>query len=174
MQYTDAGPVLYVSDQSDMSVVDFIRFRSDRSLDVRRIEADDIDDKVERWYSDHARKSDASASKLPEQRPTGSESDSRVVKLINDLINDSIRQKASDIHIEPGEDYVQCRTRIDGVLLNRQQITLDDAPEVISRLKIMSGLDIAGKTTPPGRTYRFQVRAPDGRHSRIGYPDRRR
>ena len=169
MQYSDAGPVLYVSDQSDMSAIDFIRFRSGRGPDVKRITAEEIDDKVERYYGDHTRESDASASQLPDQQPSGLEGDSRVVKLINDLINDSIRQKASDIHIEPGEDYVQCRTRIDGVLLNRQQITLDDAPEVISRIKIMSGLDIAEKRRPQdGRIgFKYEQRMVDIRVSVI-------
>ena len=148
VQNGNADPKLCISDQSDLSVIDFIRFRTGRNLDTNWINPSEVNDRVERYYSDHVKESDADASLPTEHRPTDSESDSRVVKLINDIINDSIRQKASDIHFEPGEQYVQCRARIDGVLLNRRQIKSEDAPEVISRLKIMSGLDIAEKRRP--------------------------
>lgn len=168
-KYGEAGPVLYISDQSDLSAVDFIRFREGHSLDVRRIKANEIDDRVEQHFGTQPKESKGSMSRSPEHHPADSQSDSRVVKLINDIINDGIRQKASDIHFEPNEDYVQCRARIDGVLLNRQQITSEDAPEVISRLKIMSGLDIAEKRRPQdGRIgFKYEHRMVDIRVSII-------
>jgi len=161
--------VLYVSDQTDMSAIDFIRFRSGRSLDVMRLSADDLDDRIKSGSSDQSKPGQRAASPKTEQHTQASDGDSRVVKLINDIINDSIRRKASDVHLEPGEDQVQCRARIDGVLLNSHQITLDDAPEVISRLKIMSGLDIAEKRRPQdGRIgFKYQQRMVDIRVSII-------
>jgi len=71
-----------------------------------------------------------------------------VVKLVNLILMDAIRKQASDIHIEPYEKVMRVRLRIDGVLyeIMRPPLALKNA--VISRLKIMSRLDIAERRMP--------------------------
>ncbi len=79
--------------------------------------------------------------------------DAPVVKLLQSIFEDAMQVKASDIHIEPSEQDLRIRFRIDGIL--RVQTTADRriAPALVSRLKLMSGLDISEKRLPQdGRT----------------------
>ena len=73
---------------------------------------------------------------------------SPIVVLVKNLIEQAVRQRASDIHIEPFENLVRVRYRVDGVL--REIITYDKAlfPAIIARLKIISGMDISEKRKP--------------------------
>lgn len=73
---------------------------------------------------------------------------SPVVKLVNSIIEGGVRQRASDIHIEPFEYNVRVRYRIDGVL--REIISYDRAlyAAIIARLKVISGMDISEKRKP--------------------------
>ncbi len=73
---------------------------------------------------------------------------SPIVILVRNIIEQAVRQRASDIHIEPFETFVRVRYRVDGVL--REIITYDKAlfPAIIARLKIISGMDISEKRKP--------------------------
>jgi type IV pilus assembly protein PilB len=80
-----------------------------------------------------------------------------VIKLINMLLIEGIRRRASDIFIEPWEKFVRVRVRVDGLLeeIAKPQRALGDA--LVSRIKIMSGLDIAEHRVP--QDGRFKVKA---------------
>jgi type IV pilus assembly protein PilB len=71
-----------------------------------------------------------------------------VVKMCNVLISDGIKNQASDIHIEPAVNFVQVRMRVDGVLREYMQIPKWLQSPLISRLKILSKLDIAERRVP--------------------------
>ncbi|OJU09230.1 MAG: type II secretion system protein GspE [Clostridiales bacterium 43-6] len=71
-----------------------------------------------------------------------------IVRLVNLIINQAINARASDIHIEPMENLVRIRFRIDGVLYEQLTITKSAHAAVTTRLKIMSDLDIAEKRIP--------------------------
>ncbi|KMQ52191.1 Type IV fimbrial assembly, ATPase PilB [Chitinispirillum alkaliphilum] len=88
------------------------------------------------------------------------EEGAQVVKLVNLLVNQAISERASDIHLEPMEGYLRLRYRIDGVLIEKNPIPLQLRAQIISRLKIMAGMDIAEKRKP--QDGRFQIRH-DGR-----------
>tara|TARA_B100001146_G_scaffold6852_1_gene5902 strand:- start:5708 stop:7033 length:1326 start_codon:yes stop_codon:yes gene_type:complete len=74
--------------------------------------------------------------------------DAPIIKLINGVISQAINQRASDIHFEPYEDQFIVRYRIDGIL--KRVLTQDSriAPLVISRIKIISRLDISERRLP--------------------------
>lgn len=74
--------------------------------------------------------------------------DSPVVKYINYLILEAFRTRASDIHIEPGKLDLKIRYRIDGVLHLMPPPPKRAQPSIVSRLKIMSGMDIAERRVP--------------------------
>lgn len=76
------------------------------------------------------------------------ESDAPVVKLCNLIIQEAISLRASDIHIEPFEDRVRVRYRIDGVLVERDSPPRRLLAPMISRLKIMGNIDISEKRRP--------------------------
>lgn len=74
--------------------------------------------------------------------------DAPVVRFVNLLIAQAINDRASDIHIEPGEKFLTVRYRIDGVLHEMQRADRAIQDGVISRLKIMSAIDIAERRRP--------------------------
>jgi general secretion pathway protein E len=71
-----------------------------------------------------------------------------VIKLINGLIAEAVRIKASDIHVEPYEDRLAIRFRVDGVLREVLSHSRRAAPLIASRVKVMARLDIAEKRLP--------------------------
>jgi len=71
-----------------------------------------------------------------------------VIKLVNRMLGDAIRRGASDIHVEPYEKVLRVRFRIDGVLYDVMNPPLKFKNAIISRLKIMSNLDIAERRLP--------------------------
>jgi general secretion pathway protein E/type IV pilus assembly protein PilB len=101
-----------------------------------------------------------------------------VVKLVNEILVEAANERASDIHIEPAENHLEIRYRVDGLLqtqnlppeINRFQAA------IISRIKIMSRLNIAEKRLPQDGRIKMRVQAdqPAARH-RLGHrPDRLR
>ena len=77
-----------------------------------------------------------------------SENDAPIIRLLNALISEAIKQGASDIHIEPFEENLVIRFRIDGVLHEVLQPKRALTPLIISRIKVMAKLDIAEKRLP--------------------------
>src|SRR6202035_3850795 len=71
-----------------------------------------------------------------------------IIKLVQAMIAEAVRSRASDIHIEPMKDRVRVRYRIDGKCVERDRIPLRMKGPLISRLKIMAGIDIAEKRLP--------------------------
>lgn len=76
------------------------------------------------------------------------ESDAPVVRLSNLMIQEAVQQRASDIHVEPFVDRVRIRYRIDGVMVERDSVPRRLQAALLSRLKIMSSIDIAEKRRP--------------------------
>jgi len=74
--------------------------------------------------------------------------DAPIVKLVNSLIMKAIRDRASDIHIEPQKKRLKIRYRIDGVLYPLASVSRDLAPVVTSRIKILAEMDIAERRLP--------------------------
>lgn len=93
--------------------------------------------------------------------------DAPIIRLLNALLSEAIKEEASDVHIETFEDHVTIRFRIDGVLREIIEPPRILAPLIISRIKVMARLDIAEKRLPQdGRiTLRIGGRAVDVRVS---------
>jgi general secretion pathway protein E len=110
------------------------------------------------------------AQELPEQADLlESNDDAPIIRLINAVLTQAIRENASDIHIEPFENRLVVRFRVDGILREVLQSKRGVAPLVVSRVKVMSKLDIAEKRLPQdGRiSLRIAGRAVDVRVSTI-------
>lgn len=71
-----------------------------------------------------------------------------VISFINQLFNEAIQQRASDIHIEPQADHLRIRQRIDGFLHEIHRVPKEFASAILSRLKVMAHLDIGEKRIP--------------------------
>ena len=73
---------------------------------------------------------------------------SPIVQLVKSMIEQAVRQRTSDIHIEPMEKQVRIRYRIDGALYEKQVYSYRILPAIVARIKIIGGMDIAEKRKP--------------------------
>jgi len=97
--------------------------------------------------------SDVNLSQLAEEIPDAgdlmdAEDDAPIIRLINAILSEAVREKASDIHIETFENKLSVRYRIDGVLAEVLSPKRALGPLLVSRLKVMARLDIAEKRVP--------------------------
>jgi MSHA biogenesis protein MshE len=81
-----------------------------------------------------------------------------IVKLLQSVFDDAIQIRASDIHIEPQEERLQIRFRIDGILHLQTETDIKIAPALALRLKLMSELDISEKRLPQDGRFAIKVR----------------
>lgn len=98
-----------------------------------------------------------------------SDDDAPIIRFINAVLTEAVKENASDVHIEPYENRLNVRFRVDGILREVLQTRRALAPLVVSRIKVMSKLDIAEKRLPQdGRiSLRIAGRAVDVRVSTI-------
>jgi type IV pilus assembly protein PilB len=148
---------LAMVDPGDVFAIDDVRAVA--RMQIRPVVAapSDIRQAIDRYHRADGELSDLTSALEEESTSTdvvmGGESDSTeddapIVRFVNLLISQGIQDKASDIHIEPGEREVAVRYRIDGVLHQMQSAPKAIQNGVISRLKIMSEIDIAERRKP--------------------------
>lgn len=77
-----------------------------------------------------------------------SSEDSPVVKLVNRILDEAVRNRTSDIHLEPMADRVRLRYRVDGVCVERDNLPKRMQNAILSRLKLMAGMNIAERRVP--------------------------
>ena len=89
--------------------------------------------------------------------PTSTEVDTPVVRFVNKIFMDAIRQGASDIHIEPYEEKLRIRNRQDGVLQEIGSAPSVLGPRIVARIKILSNLNIAERRVPQDGRMRIKL-----------------
>jgi type IV pilus assembly protein PilB len=153
-----AGDTLTLAmvDPGDVFAIDDVRAAS--RMQVRAVVAapSDIRSAIDRYHRADGELSDLTTALEEEIENTevviagadAMDDDAPIVRFVNLLISQAIQDKASDIHIEPGEREVHVRYRIDGVLHQMQSAPKAIQAGVISRLKIMSEIDIAERRKP--------------------------
>ena len=82
---------------------------------------------------------------------------SSVIELVNDVIEKAISVRASDIHLEPFEDSLNVRYRVDGLLLEQKSISGALSSQVTSRVKVLANIDIAEKRVPQDGKFHFPI-----------------
>ncbi len=85
-------------------------------------------------------------------------SDAPIIKRVNQLIHQAVNQNVSDIHIEPFEDNLKIRYRIDGILRDVENAPSEIASAVVSRTKILANLNIAERRLPQDGRFKIKVR----------------
>lgn len=83
--------------------------------------------------------------------------DQPIIKLVNKMFEDAVAMKVSDIHIEPQEEDMRVRFRIDGKLREYTRVTKQLAPSIISRIKFISGMNIAEKRIPQDGRLHYNI-----------------
>ncbi|MHC4678831.1 MAG: GspE/PulE family protein [Planctomycetota bacterium] len=183
---------LIVSDPSDLEMMDAIRFRLNTEpqfclacpTKIRSFIEDSFD-QTKKEEDDRLRHSiDATAAELAEvghelqaetlrAQAAGADDDAPIIRLVNLIIDNAYYMRASDIHIEPMADRVRVRYRVDGVCLERDNIPKNMQAPLVTRFKILSGMDIAEKRLPQdgrikreigGQDIDFRVSSLPGNH----------
>ena len=83
------------------------------------------------------------------------------IRLVNSIIERAVLERASDIHIEPHEEQLQVRMRIDGLMRDILTVPKDLQGSVVSRIKIMSGMDIAERRIPQDGRFNVKIKDKD-------------
>ncbi|MFH1745529.1 MAG: ATPase, T2SS/T4P/T4SS family [Planctomycetota bacterium] len=159
MSVEDNRLKVIISDPLDLELLDMLRFRLNMEIECALAPLSKIERFIETFMGgvgtsvDEAieeigRDSDRMAKEEEKQKADEAAEEAPVIKLINLIISEAVRGRASDIHVEPMDNRVRVRYRIDGVCIIRDNIPKSMQSSVIARLKIMAGIDIAEKRVP--------------------------
>src|SRR5512138_3142863 len=155
--------IVAMSDPSNIFAIDDIKFLTGYNVEVVVASEQAIREAIERYYAEKAPSIDDVMSNFDDSEVALAEAeeddknvvdlersagDAPVVKLVNMILLDAIKKKASDIHVEPYEKDFRVRFRIDGVLYEVMRPPQKMKNAIISRLKIMSSLDISERRLP--------------------------
>ena len=88
---------------------------------------------------------------------TGDSGGAPTIRLVNSIIERAVAERASDIHFEPREEYMEVRMRIDGIMREILKVPNDITAAVIARLKTMSNMDVAEKRVPQDGRFTVNV-----------------
>ncbi|GAW66677.1 type II secretion system protein E [Geoanaerobacter pelophilus] len=153
--------IIAMSDPSNIFAIDDIKFMTGYNVEVVVVAESSIKAAIDKLYDQSASLADVMNDlEIDDLEVVGEDEevdvgslerateDAPVVKLVNLILTDAIKKKASDIHIEPYEKYFRVRYRIDGVLYEVMKPPLKLKNAITSRIKIMSELDIAERRLP--------------------------
>lgn len=136
-------------------------FRFRKRVDKVVARATDIDAAIERLYLSAATATDDIEAGIDDddlERLKDMVSDAPVIRAVNRLIANASDQRASDIHVEPNDDGLAVRFRIDGMLRNAARLPASMRAPLVSRIKVMAGLNIAERRLPQDGRLRISVR----------------
>lgn len=148
-------------DPFDPFVDQAFAFRFRRRVDKVVARATDIDAAIERLYLSAGTTTEDVEAGIDDddlERLKDIVSDAPVIRAVNRLIANASDQRASDIHIEPNDDGVAVRFRIDGMLRNAARLPPTMRAPLVSRIKVMAGLNIAERRLPQDGRLRISVR----------------
>jgi general secretion pathway protein E len=125
--------------------------------------ASDIEAALDRLYGEAARPADeaSEASEADLERLKDMASDAPAIRTVNRLISGAVEARASDIHLEPTEGALQVRLRVDGAMRELDPLPATMKSAVVSRIKVMAGLNIAERRLPQDGRLRLAVRGHD-------------
>ena len=153
---TDGRLVLAMADPGNIFALDDVRAAARMTVTPVVAERSDLLAALDRYHRADGELSDLTSALEEESAPVESQSslgdadddDVPIVRFVNLIVSQAIQDRASDIHIEPAEFDLRVRYRIDGVLHEMQRAPKTIQNGVISRLKIMSDIDIAERRKP--------------------------
>ena len=144
--------VLAMTNPLDVITIDEVGMRTKKRIVPVICTDSGFDEAVSIYFSSRGKLQDARVE--AEELPAGSgEIDADVIEIVDGLLTDAASMDASDIHLEPREESLAVRCRIDGVLHDMREFPKELQAGIISRLKIMGNLNIAERRLPQdGRT----------------------
>ncbi len=157
--------VVAMADPTNVRLRDSIKFKVKRNVDVVMASEQDIKKTIDILYAGHGPAEESLAeligssgddeletvergSSTSDEPELSDEEGRQVVKIVTTLIHEAIARHASDIHLEPQETFLKLRYRIDGDLQVMSPIPARLMPQILSRIKLLSKMDIAEKRKP--------------------------
>lgn len=159
-------------DVEDLSVIDFVKKKVGLKILPRLTSSDSIKDALAQYkktleadFEDIIKKESVSLKALADQGADEGKSakelkdmaeDLPIIKIVDTLISHAILQNASDVHIEPCEDSVVVRYRIDGILHDAMTLPRDTAPGITARIKVLANLKLDEKRLPQDGRFKME------------------
>jgi len=144
--------VLAMTNPLDVITVDEVGMRTKKRIVPVICTESGFDDAVSIYFSSRGKLKDAGDGGNGDE-PAAADIDANIVEIVDSLLTDAASMDASDIHLEPQEDSLHVRCRIDGVLHDLREFPKELQAGILSRLKIMGNLNIAERRLPQdGRT----------------------
>ena len=157
--------VVAAADPFNREPIDAIGYLLGRPVEQRVMAAGEIERALERLYGRGAQISSEAAPTASERaseddvrRLEDMASEAPIIRLVHDLISRAAEAQASDIHVEPREDSLRVRFRLDGMLHTVETLPLSLRAAVTSRIKIMANLNIAERRLPQDGRIKTTVR----------------
>jgi len=162
---SDSGSVVVaLADPSDIDAVDGLRHALNRDIELRVTSQADIEASLAKYYGG-ANRDDGGIGKMIQDITEGEveinafkgdvdddesavEADAPVIRLVNQVIVDAFKKRASDLHLEPLAKRFRLRFRIDGVCVEQSDLPKRLQAPIIARLKIQAGMSIAERRIP--------------------------
>ncbi len=161
---TDGGLKVLMSEPGEVDLIEELRFILNRDVTVALATRSSIAEAINRLYGQQEGESADSilqeftdtkidfTETVDDDMSGGDDGDDEnsapIVRLVQLMINEAVQLRASDIHVEPFEDRVRIRYRIDGVLTQRDQLPKRQLGAILSRIKILADIDIAERRRP--------------------------
>jgi type IV pilus assembly protein PilB len=150
------GKLFVAMSDLDFMALDNLRFLLNQAVECAIASPEDIDDAIDSYYRLTGNLGEVLGDN-PDQITVGrgdyageeaEANDAPVIKYVTQLISNAIKERASDIHVEPFEKRVRIRYRIDGMSVEKENPPKKLQGPIISRIKIMSRMDMAEKRRP--------------------------
>lgn len=162
---------IVMADPHNQEVIDAIKIAVSHNLEIYTSESQAINDHLEKFYSQDVQdinkiieniEDDATVHYIREEEEDVGHlqdlaSEAPIIRLVNIIITRALESRASDIHIEPFDDEVKVRYRIDGVLHDIEIIPKKLQAAIFSRIKIMAKLNIAERRLPQDGRIKLKV-----------------
>jgi len=145
--------ILAMTNPLDVITVDEVGMRTKKRIVPVICTESGFDDAVSIYFSSRGKLKDAGDGGNGDEPAAAADIDANIVEIVDSLLTDAASMDASDIHLEPQEDSLHVRCRIDGVLHELREFPKELQAGILSRLKIMGNLNIAERRLPQdGRT----------------------
>ncbi len=158
----DTSIVVAITNPYDLYVMDKLRFMLNKDVRCKLAAPDAVDEAIEKYYGveestvDNMLQEFTESDVMAEMTATesqgvataGEDEDAPMIRLVQLIITEAVKSRASDIHIEPMANRLRIRYRIDGVCMDQDPPPKRLQGSIISRIKIMSEIDIAEKRRP--------------------------
>ncbi len=142
---------------SGMDVIPVLVSEKDIETAIRQYLAFRLDPDMERILGDLDRESKAAAYSRRNQQALHVDDDAPIIRMVNAILLQAVQGRCSDIHLEPQEDNVRVRFRIDGELYEVLTLPKGVAAAVVSRLKIMAEVDISERRIPQDGRFNMNI-----------------